>query len=248
VTPAAAARARAGVAAPLRQPIAPRRVSGPTRHPRAAPLSPARQRHPLVLLLDAPFLDRLIRGRAWIALIAFALLGIVAMQVAILRLGASIGRSVGQIEQLSQQNETAATTIAGLQPGQNVGAEATALGMVYPPDDNIDYLRYNAGDAALAAASVGPPTVPLLVSPSSTLTAPLTASSTPVTPAASTASATQSTASPSSTTSATSPSTSLSTTSVPTSQGAASVPADGSASGAVSVQGGSSAPGAGAAG
>jgi hypothetical protein len=245
VTPAAAARARAGVAAPLRQPIAPRRVSGPTRHPRAAPISPLRQRHPLVLLLDAPFLDRLIRGRAWIALVGFALLGIVAMQVAILRLGASIGRSVSQIEQLTQQNETVATAIAGLQPGQNVALEASALGMVYPPDDNIDYLRYNAGDAALAAASIGPPTVPLLVSPNSSLTAPLTASSTSSPPGATAASATQATRS---TTSTTSPSTTVSTTTAPASQGAASGPAEGSANGAVSPQGGSSAPGAGAAG
>jgi len=244
VTPAAAARARAAVAAPLRQPIAPRRVSGPTRHPRAAPLSPLRQ-HPLVVLLDAPFLDRLIRGRAWIALVGFALLGIVAMQVAILRLCASIGRSVSQIEQLTQQNETVATAIAGLQPGQNVALEASALGMVYPPDDNIDYLRYNAGDAALAAASIGPPTVPLLVSPNSSLTAPLTASSTSSPPGATAASATQATRS---TTSTTSPSTTVSTTTAPASQGAASGPAEGSANGAVSPQGGSSAPGAGAAG
>jgi hypothetical protein len=247
VTPAAAARARAGVAAPLRQPIAPRRVSGPTRHPRAAPISPLRQRHPLVLLLDAPFLDRLIRGRAWIALVGFALLGIVAMQVAILRLGASIGRSVSQIEQLTQQNETAATAIAGLQPGQNVAVEASALGMVYPPDDNIDYLRYNAGDAALAAASIGPPTVPLLVSPNSSLTAPLTVSSTPSSPAATAASTTQTAPSSSTATTTTSPGTTVSTT-APSSQGAASGPAGGSASGAVSPQGGSSAPGAGAAG
>jgi len=167
------------------------------------------------------------------------------MQVAILRLGASIGRSVSQIEQLTQQNETVATAIAGLQPGQNVALEASALGMVYPPDDNIDYLRYNAGDAALAAASIGPPTVPLLVSPNSSLTAPLTASSTSSPPGATAASATQATRS---TTSTTSPSTTVSTTTAPASQGAASGPAEGSANGAVSPQGGSSAPGAGAAG
>ena len=37
------------------------------------------------------------RGRAWIAIVATALLGIVAMQVALLRLGAQIGSETSAV-------------------------------------------------------------------------------------------------------------------------------------------------------
>jgi voltage-gated potassium channel Kch len=257
VTPAAAARARAGAAAPLRQPIAPRRVSGPSRHPRAVPLAPSSRRHLLARLLDAPLLDRLIRGRTWIAFVAFALLGIVAMQVAILRLGASIGRSVSQIEQLTQQNETTATSIAALEPRQNSAAEAAALDMVYPPDNNIVYLGYNAQDATLAAASISAPTVPLAPPASAGVSASTTPSSsantagsttltsTQTTPAQSTttsAAATGTTGSTSATTTNTPGSTSDSTTTTTTTPASSTGAPTSTPGGAVSAEGGSSAP------
>jgi hypothetical protein len=175
--PPAAARAHARAAAdaapaPLRRPPAPRRVSGPERHPRALP-RPARHTGPVVRLLDSPFLDRLIRGRLWIALVAFALLGIVAMQVAILRLGASIGESVAQIQHLTASNEAAATAIAQDEPGRHVAVEASKLGMVYPPPGNVVYLRYAAGVATAAAHAYTLPTAPVFSSAPASLTAPI---------------------------------------------------------------------------
>jgi hypothetical protein len=172
---AAAARSRSAAAparAPLRQPIAPRRVSGPARHPRAVP-PPSRQSGPIARLLDAPFLDRLIRGRVWIALVAFALLGIVAMQVEILRLGSSIARSVNEIQHLTQVNEAAATAIAQAEPGRDVASEAASLGMVYPPAGNIAYLSYHAADASTAADSITLPSAPLFTPAAAGLTAPI---------------------------------------------------------------------------
>ena len=178
MTPPAAAAARSRSAAapapvPLRQPVAPRRVSGPARHQRAAPHALPRQSGPAARLLDAPFLGRLIRGRVWIALVAFALLGIVAMQVAILRLGASIAHSANQIQHLTQVNEAAETTIAQAEPGRDVASEAASLGMVYPPAGNVVYLRYRAADAARAAASITLPTAPLFTPAAASLTAPI---------------------------------------------------------------------------
>ena len=41
------------------------------------------------------------RGRAWIAIVATALLGIVAMQVALLRLGAQIGSETSAVNALT---------------------------------------------------------------------------------------------------------------------------------------------------
>lgn len=161
--------------APLRRPIAPRRVSGPVLQPRAAQLPSARHRRSaFARLLDAPFLDKLLRGRLWIGIVAFALLGIVAMQVAILRLGASIGASVTRIQQLEQANQNAATGIARLEPSAGVASEATKLGMLYPPAGNVVYLHSNPADVQIAAASITRPTAPLVGGgASSALTAPL---------------------------------------------------------------------------
>jgi len=170
---AGAARARALAApapAPLRPPIAPRRVSGPVRRGQPA----ARPQGAIVRVLDAPFLDRLLRGRVWIALVAFALLGIVAMQVTMLRLGASIGASVNRIQQLEQANQNAATNIARLEPGGTVATKAAKLGMVYPPAGNVVYLHNGPGLAGIAAASITRPTAPLVSSAqSAALTAPV---------------------------------------------------------------------------
>jgi len=125
-------------------------------------------------VLDAPVLERLLRGRVWIAIVGVALLGIVAMQVAILRLGASIGASVTRIQQLEQSNQSAETQIARLQPGGDVANTAAKLGMLYPPAGDLVYLTAGAGQAAIAGASITHPTAPLVSSaPPAALTAPL---------------------------------------------------------------------------
>ena len=49
-------------------------------------------------------LDRLIRGRVWIALIAFALIGIVTLQLLVLQLNAGIGRALARQAQLQREN------------------------------------------------------------------------------------------------------------------------------------------------
>ncbi len=49
-------------------------------------------------------LDRLIRGRIWIALIAFALIGIVTLQLLVLQLNAGIGRALVREAQLQREN------------------------------------------------------------------------------------------------------------------------------------------------
>ncbi len=249
MTPTALA-ARAEIApapAPLRRPIAPRRVSGPPRHPRALP-APRRSRSPLVRLLDAPFLDRLIRGRLWIGLIAFALLGIVAMQVAILQLGASIGHSVTEIQRLSAANQAAETAIAQYEPGRNVASEARSLGMVYPPAGNIVYLHYSSTDLAAAADSITLPTAPLFTPAAASLTAPLAPASAAANLAASTT-PTQTTATPSATQNASAtnappsaPSTTTVGGSTASGAGVSATPAGPSGATALGAGGGSSAP------
>src|SRR5437588_2148913 len=79
------------------QPRGPRRVSGPVR-PRPASQQPLSRRLALGAIdfvramPDHRWVDRLLRGRAWIPVLGVLLAGIVATQVEVLKLGASMGR------------------------------------------------------------------------------------------------------------------------------------------------------------
>ncbi len=185
MTPPAAAAApavhRGRTAAPPRPRIAPprpRRISGPTRPstrpsarpPVRRPAQPARQpdqaERGLVLgllalaesLASHRALDRLIRGRIWIALIAFALIGIVVLQLLVLQLNASIGRALVHEAQL--QRENAALSIEGseLAAGERVESKAASLGMELVPVGALRFLTADPrADIARAVAALGTP-------------------------------------------------------------------------------------------
>lgn len=158
--PASAERLRAGIAAPapLRLPPAPRRVSGPARRERAAERPVSGFSAFVIALIDHPWLERLVRGRAWIAIVATALLGIVAMQVALLRLGAQVGAQTAAVNAMIQRNEATMATIGGLEASIGLGAPASSLGMLYPPPGAVTYLQPNPGDARRAAERMQVPT------------------------------------------------------------------------------------------
>jgi hypothetical protein len=150
--------------APLRLPPAPRRVSGPSRHPRATPARPVASPSVLIRLIDHPWLERLVRGRAWIAIVAAALLGIVAMQVVLLRLGAQVGNETSTVNSLIAQNETTQATIGALEASGRVARQASDLAMVYPAPSAVTYLTVNPGDAARAVHIIEPPSGAVLAS------------------------------------------------------------------------------------
>lgn len=163
-TAASAARVRsaAAVPAPLRLPPAPRRVSGPARRTGAQERQSTGVAALLQHLVDHPWLERLIRGRAWIAIVAVALLGIVAMQVALLRVGAQIGSQTAAVNSMLQRNETMEATIGGLEASRGLGTSAGSLGMLYPPPGAISYLQLNPGDGQLAADRIESPSATAL--------------------------------------------------------------------------------------
>jgi cell division protein FtsL len=137
--------------APLRRPVAPRvprRVSGPARR---RPLETARRRSLLAWLAALPdhrLVERLLRGRVWIPLIGFLLIGIVAMQVSMLKLNAGIGTDVEKSSSLERSNGVLAGDIAKLEAGDRIQQAAGKLGMVMPAPDQVRYLsvRKRAGD------------------------------------------------------------------------------------------------------
>jgi hypothetical protein len=149
-------------------PRASRRVSGPPRPPRAALAGAggaAVARPPLSLRLgrramrvgDARVLDRLVRGRAWIAIVAAALIGIVFMQVSMLKLNAGVSRAVTAADTLERQNSTLRADISKLDSGERIQDAAANLGMVTPPAGDVRYLDGGSANAARASASIKPP-------------------------------------------------------------------------------------------
>jgi hypothetical protein len=183
VTPPAGAAAvaaparRARTAAPARPRIAPprpaRRVSGPARpvRPPAKRSSSTGQPHAqaergLVLgvlgALDgvsrSGALDRLIRGRIWIAVIAFSLIGIVTLQLLVLQLNASIGRSLVREAQLQRANAALSIESSELSAGERVESQAGRIGMQLVPLNGLRFLTASPrGDVARAAAALKAP-------------------------------------------------------------------------------------------
>jgi hypothetical protein len=244
----------------------PRRISGPSRpkrDPRArATAATAAARPPLAMRLgmramrvgDARVLDRLVRGRAWIALMAIGLMGIVFMQVSLLKLNAGISRAVTAADTFERQNSSLREDISKLDSGERIQAVAAKLGMVTPAAGDVHYLDARGADGARAAASIKPPkpVTPSATPPAAT-TAP-TAAPTTTTPPATAAAATTNApttatnpAAPATTTNAAPASTTTapaSTAAAPANNAPANTPAQTAptATGPPAVAGGASAP------
>ena len=136
----------------------PRRVSGPVGGRAAAAAAATAPRESLALgeralalvrgLPDHSVIDRLVRGRAWIPVLGVLLAGLVAMQVEILKLGASTGRAVEQTATLQTQNETLQARVATLADDQRIERVAAAQGMVIPSPDSMVFLAAHPGGQA----------------------------------------------------------------------------------------------------
>jgi cell division protein FtsL len=180
MTPATRQRPASHAARALRRgavPRAPRRISGPARPPSPALAGAAAARPPFALRLgtaamrvgDARLLDRLVRGRFWIALVAIGLMGIVFMQVSLLKLNAGIGRAVTAADTLERQNAALRGDISNLDSGERIQSVAAKLGMIIPAAGDVHYLDGRQADGARAAASIKPPApVPGATTPAAT--------------------------------------------------------------------------------
>lgn len=164
--------ARTGPARPGRRSPAPRaarRVSGPSAAAAAAPalaLRGAAVAAPIGLrvvrgvaaLPEHRFLDPLVRGRWWIGLVGFLLIGIVAMQVSLLSLNAGIGRSVERAAALERANGELRGAVSRLAARERVMAEAQRLGLVMPGAGGVRFIAPSARrdiPAAVAALKGG---------------------------------------------------------------------------------------------
>ena len=175
MTPPAASAAAAAPAihprrttGPRRAPATrrPRRVSGPARG-RAGSISAGAR--PEVRVWTGPLraagvaeavathrlLDRLIRGRVWIGVIAFALIGIVTMQLVLLKLNAGIGRSLVREALLQRENATLSAENSEEAAGEQIEAQAARDGMELIPAGALRFLTSHASsDVGKAAAAL----------------------------------------------------------------------------------------------
>jgi hypothetical protein len=161
--PRSAAPARALPAGP-----GPRRVSGPARParrvlPAGGIDAPAHSDGGLVLgLLERlagvhrhRSLDRLLAGRIWIGLVAFALIGIVTLQLGLLKLNAGLGHTLEREAALQRENAALSIENSELAAGNRVEASAGRLGMELVPSGALKFLAVHPhSDAAHAASAM----------------------------------------------------------------------------------------------
>ncbi len=117
-----------------------------------APTRGARLLAWLRALPDHRLTDRLVRGRAWIVLVGFLLIGIVAMQVTLLKLNSGIGRAVAQSANLERRNGELRATVSRLSAEQRVQAMGAKLGLIAPDAGRVTYLAARGPEDARAAA------------------------------------------------------------------------------------------------
>jgi hypothetical protein len=166
MTPPAAAAPAVQPRRPL-APRGPRRVSGPAR-----PAQPARSRRGaretgfalgLISAVEAlaqhRLLDRLIRGRTWIGIVAFALIGIVTLQLGLLKLNGGIGRALEHEAVLQRENAALSIENSERAAGTRVQARAVQLGMAFAATSALHFLSApSRGDVAKAATALSAPT------------------------------------------------------------------------------------------
>jgi cell division protein FtsL len=85
------------------------------------------------------------------------LAGIVAMQVAVLKLGAGIGRSMQQTSALQSQNEQLRANVASLADDQRIESVAARLGMIMPTPDAVGFLTSRSANPSHAVANMRAP-------------------------------------------------------------------------------------------
>jgi hypothetical protein len=116
-------------------------------------------------------LDRLIAGKAWIAVVAFALIGIVTLQLALLQLNTSIGRSLVRASGLERTDAALSIENSEMAAGDRVESRAAQLGMELVPVGALRFLgahpRSDVGHAVGALSSTVQPSA----SPEATSTA-----------------------------------------------------------------------------
>jgi hypothetical protein len=110
-------------------------------------------------LPEHALLDRLVRGRVWIPLLGVMLGGIVAMQVELLKLNATTGRSVELASALQSRNEILRAEVAADSAPGRIERLGLRMGMIMPGPEAITFLKAGSVRPGRAASLIRSPDI-----------------------------------------------------------------------------------------
>jgi cell division protein FtsL len=151
----ATAASAPGVAVPRPAPARPATRTAP----RTAPRRRARRRTataPFVLRVAhgpvGALVDRLLRGRACVAIVFVLLVGIVFLNVSLLEMNSGIAATNDRANALEQQNAKLREQIAPLASSERIQSEAVKRGYSLPAAGDVDYIAGDTNALARRAA------------------------------------------------------------------------------------------------
>lgn len=129
------------------------------------PSRPSRQSIGRAGAASGGLLARLFIGRRLIGVLAAALIGLVFLQVSLLKLNTQISSDAAQSQILVRENAEKRSLLARLDGAQRVTGAAGNLGLVMPAPDAVCYLKANDGRActvsgAAADEAINPDALP----------------------------------------------------------------------------------------
>lgn len=104
---------------------------------------------------ESSLIRQLTRGRAWVAVLATMLFGIVALNVYSVSLNVKASADATAIDRLERDNSAIRGEIAQRLSSDQVEAAAPSLGMVVLDPVDVRYLETGTDDAAQAARNLG---------------------------------------------------------------------------------------------
>lgn len=113
------------------------------------------------LLPKQSWLDRAVRGRAWIPTLGVLLLAVVGMRVEVLKLTSSTGTQLQLAAQLESQNAALRSSVSELSGNQRITRLAEQMGMVMPGPMDVHFVPSQNGThvgAAIRAIHAPAPT------------------------------------------------------------------------------------------
>jgi cell division protein FtsL len=106
----------------------------------------------------AVVLDRLLRGRGWVACVGVLLAGIVFLNVSVLELNEGIARTSEKVSTLKSDNAALRKTYARLSSTERIQSVAARRGLVLPAPGKVRYLHSDpATDGRRAARRITEP-------------------------------------------------------------------------------------------
>jgi hypothetical protein len=105
-------------------------------------------------LPDSRVLDRLMRGRAWIVLIGVLLIGLVGINVSLLKLNAEAGRNAETVKALRIQNTQLRARVSRLASAERLERAGRDLGLAMSIAGRVRYLSVRSADPRKAARAI----------------------------------------------------------------------------------------------